>query len=57
MRAVDKSRNAAQRAKGKVKETAGKTTGNERLRRQGKADQAKAKLYQTVEKVKDALRK
>jgi uncharacterized protein YjbJ (UPF0337 family) len=57
MRAVDKSRNAAQRAKGKVKETAGKTTGNERLRRQGKADQAKAKLKQTGEKVKDALRK
>jgi uncharacterized protein YjbJ (UPF0337 family) len=57
MGAVDKSKNAAQRAKGKVKETAGAATGNERLRRHGKADQAKAKLKQTGEKVKDALRK
>lgn len=57
MGVVDKSRNAAPRAKGKAKETAGKTTGNERLRRQGKAGQAKAKLKQTGEKVKDALRK
>jgi uncharacterized protein YjbJ (UPF0337 family) len=57
MGAVDKSKNAAQRAKGKVKETAGEATGNERLRRHGKADQAKAKLKQTGEKVKDALRK
>jgi uncharacterized protein YjbJ (UPF0337 family) len=57
MGAVDKSKNAAQRAKGKVKETAGEATGNERLRRQGKADQAKAWLKQTGERVKDALRK
>jgi uncharacterized protein YjbJ (UPF0337 family) len=55
MRAVDKSKNAAQRAKGKVKEAAGEATGNERLRRQGKADQVKAKIKQTGEKVKDAL--
>jgi uncharacterized protein YjbJ (UPF0337 family) len=57
MGAVDKSRNAAQRAKGKIKETAGKATGNERLRRQGKADQVKGKIKQVGEKVKDALRK
>jgi uncharacterized protein YjbJ (UPF0337 family) len=55
MRPVDKSKNAAQRAKGKVKEAAGEATGNERLRRQGKADQVKAKIKQTGEKVKDAL--
>lgn len=55
MRAVDKSKNAAQRAKGKVKKAAGEATGNERLRRQGKADQVKAKIKQTGEKVKDAL--
>jgi uncharacterized protein YjbJ (UPF0337 family) len=55
MRAVDKSKNAAQRAKGKVKQAAGEATGNERLRRQGKADQVKAKIKQTGEKVKDAL--
>jgi uncharacterized protein YjbJ (UPF0337 family) len=54
---VDKSKNTAQRAKGMVKETAGKATHNERLRRQGKADQLKGKVKQTGEKVKDALKK
>lgn len=57
MGAVDKSKNTAQRAKGKIKEAAGKATGNERLRRQGKADQMKGKIKQAGEKVKDALRK
>lgn len=57
MAAVDKSKNTAQRAKGKVKETAGKVTGNERLRRQGKADQVKGKIKQAGENVKDALKK
>jgi uncharacterized protein YjbJ (UPF0337 family) len=57
MGAVDKAKNATQRAKGKVKESAGKATGNTRLRRRGKADQAKAKVKQTGEKAKDALRK
>ena len=57
MGAVDKSKNTAQRAKGKIKETAGKATDNQRLRRQGKADQMKGKIKQTAEKVKDALRK
>jgi uncharacterized protein YjbJ (UPF0337 family) len=57
MGAGDKSKNTAQRAKGKIKETAGKATGNERLRRQGKVDQMKGKIKQTGEKVKDALRK
>ena len=57
MGAVDKSKNTAQRAKGKIKETAGKATDNQRLRRQGKADQMKGKIKQTAEKVKDALRR
>jgi uncharacterized protein YjbJ (UPF0337 family) len=57
MGAVDNSKNATQRARGKVKEAAGKATGNERLRRRGKIDQAKAKVKQTAEKIKDALRK
>ena len=57
MGTVDKFKNAAQRAKGKVKEAAGKATGNGRLRRQGKADQMKGKVKQTGEKVKDALKK
>lgn len=53
---LDKAKNAAQRAKGKVKEDVGKATGNSRLRRKGKTDQAKAKVKQTGEKVKDAFR-
>jgi uncharacterized protein YjbJ (UPF0337 family) len=57
MGAVDKSKNTAQLAKGKVKETAGKATGNERLRRQGKADQVKGKIKQAGEKLKDTLRR
>jgi len=53
---LDKAKNAAQRAKGKVKEVAGEATGDPRLRRKGKTDQAKAKVKQTGEKVKDAFR-
>ena len=53
---LDKAKNSAQRAKGKVKEAAGKATGNDRLRRKGKSDQAKAKVKQAGEKVKDAFR-
>jgi uncharacterized protein YjbJ (UPF0337 family) len=53
---LDKAKNAAQRAKGKVKEAAGEATGDPRLRRKGKTDQAKAKIKQTGEKVKDAFR-
>ena len=54
---VDKAKNNTQRVKGKVKETAGKATGNDRLRRQGQVDQAKAKVKQAGEKVKDAFRR
>ena len=57
MGAVDKAKNTAQQAKGKVKEAAGEATGNDRLRRKGKSDQAKAKLKQKGEKVKDALKR
>jgi uncharacterized protein YjbJ (UPF0337 family) len=54
MTTTDKAKNAAQLAKGKVKETAGKVTGNDHLRHEGQADQIKFK--QAGEKVKDALR-
>ena len=57
MATSDKARNSAQQAKGKVKETAGKDTGNDSLRAKGKADQAKANLKQAGEKVKDAVKK
>jgi uncharacterized protein YjbJ (UPF0337 family) len=54
--ARDKSRNAAQNVKGKVKEAAGKATGNDRLAHKGKADQKKASVKKTGEKVKDVFR-
>jgi uncharacterized protein YjbJ (UPF0337 family) len=57
MGAVDKAKNTAQQAKGKVKEAAGEATGNDRLRRKGKSDQVKGKLKQKGEKVKDALKR
>jgi uncharacterized protein YjbJ (UPF0337 family) len=57
MGAVDKAKNTTQRAKGKLKEVAGRVSGNDRLRRRGKADEMKGKLKQTGEKVKDAFKR
>ena len=57
MATTDKARNATQQAKGKLKETAGKVSGNDKLRAEGRADQVKGNLKQAGEKVKDALRK
>jgi uncharacterized protein YjbJ (UPF0337 family) len=46
--------------KGRVKEAAGALTGDEKLKREGRVDQAVGKVKQTaakvVDKVKDALR-
>jgi uncharacterized protein YjbJ (UPF0337 family) len=53
--ATDKAKNAAQQAKGKVKEVAGRVADDERLEHEGRTDQAKADLTQAGEKVKDAL--
>ncbi|WP_327064346.1 CsbD family protein [Kitasatospora sp. NBC_01250] len=55
MSASDKIENAADKAKGAVKEGAGKATGNERLKAEGKADQAKGDIKQAGEHLKDAL--
>ena len=52
----DKARNLAQVAKGKVKESTGKSVGNERLEADGRVDQMKGNLKQAGEKVKDALK-
>ena len=57
MAAVDKAKNTTQTKKGKVKEAAGKLTGNDKLQAKGKTDQAKGNLKQAGEKVKDALKK
>ena len=57
MATVDKAKNSAQKAKGKVKEVAGKVTGDDKLRAKGKADQMKGNLKQAGENVKDAFKK
>jgi uncharacterized protein YjbJ (UPF0337 family) len=55
MSAVDKMKNAAQSARGDVKQEAGKATNNPRLEAEGKADSAAGNLKQAGEKVKDAV--
>jgi uncharacterized protein YjbJ (UPF0337 family) len=42
--------------KGRVKEAAGALTGDEKLKRKGKADQVAGKLKQSVDKVVDKVR-
>ena len=42
--------------KGRVKEAAGALTGDEKLKREGKVDQAVGKIKQTVEKVVDKVK-
>jgi uncharacterized protein YjbJ (UPF0337 family) len=46
-----------QEAEGRAKQTAGKATGNDRLRRKGKADELKSGLNQFAKKIKDASRR
>jgi uncharacterized protein YjbJ (UPF0337 family) len=52
----DKIKHAGEEAVGKVKETTGKVTGNERLEAEGQADQAKADVKQAGDKVGDATK-
>ena len=57
MATTDKARNTAQQAKGKLKETVGKVSGDDKLRAEGKADQVKGNVKQAGEKLKDAFKK
>jgi uncharacterized protein YjbJ (UPF0337 family) len=50
----DKAANRAEVLKGKVKEAAGKITGNPRLEVEGRLEQGKGNIKQAGEKVKDA---
>ena len=43
--------------KGRIKEAAGALTGNDKLRDEGKADQAVGKAKQAVQKVADTVKK
>ena len=54
--ARNKTRNATQKAKGQLKEAAGRVTGDERLEAEGRADKTKANLKQAGEKLKDTFR-
>ena len=55
---MDKDRvdGAATNMGGKVKEAAGKVTGDEKLKREGQADQARGKVENAVGGAKDAVR-
>jgi uncharacterized protein YjbJ (UPF0337 family) len=55
---VDKDRiaGAGKQAKGAIKETAGKATGDRKLQSEGKADKAKGKVQNTVGGIKDKVR-
>ena len=52
----DRIKGAAEQAKGKVKEVAGKVTGDSKLEGEGKADQVAGKVQNTVGGIKDTLR-
>jgi uncharacterized protein YjbJ (UPF0337 family) len=52
----DKIENAAEKAGGKGKEAAGNATGDDSLKTEGQADQAKGDVKQAGEKVKDAFK-
>jgi uncharacterized protein YjbJ (UPF0337 family) len=56
--AVDKDRveGSATNLGGKVKEGAGKVTGDEKLKNEGVADQVKGKVQNVVGSVKDTLK-
>ncbi|MCX4632194.1 CsbD family protein [Streptomyces sp. NBC_01443] len=51
-----KSRAKAEQAKGKLKETAGRAVGNERLTAEGRAEKTKGDARQTKEKIKDVFK-
>lgn len=57
MSAGDKIQAAAEQVAGKAKEAVGKVTDNDKLVAEGKAEQAKGAVRDTVEDVKDAFKK
>ena len=52
----DRIEGSAEQAKGKVKEVAGKVTGDTKLETEGKADQVAGKIWNTVGGMKDAVK-
>ena len=56
MATIDKAKNSAQVSKGKLKEAAGKVTGDDDLQAEGQVDQIKGNLKKAGENVKDAFK-
>jgi uncharacterized protein YjbJ (UPF0337 family) len=52
----DRIKGSAKRAKGKVKEVAGKVLGDSKLKSEGKGDQVKGKMQNAIGGIKDTLR-
>jgi uncharacterized protein YjbJ (UPF0337 family) len=52
----DRAKGSLKQAKGKIKEAAGKTVADEKMKREGQADQAEGKVQNVVGGVKDALK-
>jgi uncharacterized protein YjbJ (UPF0337 family) len=52
----DRIEGMAQQGKGKIKETAGKMLGDEKLKAEGKMDKVEGKIRNTVGGMKDAIR-
>jgi uncharacterized protein YjbJ (UPF0337 family) len=54
--AKDRIKGSAEQSKGKVKEWAGKITGDSKTEAEGKADQVKSKVQNTIGGIKDTVR-
>jgi len=52
----DRVEGAAKNVGGKIKEAAGKVTGDEKLKREGQGDQVVGKVQNTVGGIKDKIR-
>ncbi len=52
----DRIEGSATQAKGKIKEVAGKVTGDAKLETEGKADQVKGKVQNAVGGMKDTIK-
>jgi uncharacterized protein YjbJ (UPF0337 family) len=52
----DRVEGSLDQAKGKIKEVAGKVTGDTKLQSEGKTDQVKGKVQNTIGGVKDSIK-
>jgi uncharacterized protein YjbJ (UPF0337 family) len=57
MSILNRIRHKAQTAKGGAKKSAGRVTGNRRLRTKGRAEKATGNVKQAADKVKDAFKR